>query len=448
MKPSIFWGLLSLPLVTMAGMVRIDAADPAILYQGRVDRTVASKPILGWSGTSATIRFEGTQCQAVLKSRRAWWRVEVDGVEVAPFASHSSASDTIYTLASGLPLGSHTVTLYKRTEVQYDRAILSAFLVDGTVSSPLTVPTRRLQFVGNSITCGYGALDSVNSNPFALETEDHSVTYAALTARALGAEEHAICWSGKGVYRNNDNSTTSTMPKLWEQATPVGTITPWNHGDWTPDAVVIDLGTNDFALAPEPDSAAFASAFLAFLLRIREVHPKARLVLLDGPMLSDYYPLYEDGNPVPSLTLIRAHMRALAKSMIDRGQTGITTLSLTPQVASVGYGADWHPNRKQHAINAKQLTSHLQKVLGWDTVRTSAIGVDRGTNASRGLRRSSGGWMWQGGSEGMRWSVLDVSGRTVAEGSGERIPETAMAAQGIRWATRSDLPGTWLLPNR
>lgn len=430
--------LLAASLAVSAGSTRVDPSDTAVVYKGRVDSTNRSAPILSWSGSGATLRFSGTSCQVVLAGKGVWWRVDVDGVERAPLRDAGTSSDTTYTLATGLAAGPHTVELTKRTEASSGSARLKGFLVDGVALPPIPRPLRRLQLVGNSITCGYGDLDSSRDHHFSLETEDFTRTYGALTARAFGAEIHGICVSGIGVYRNGDSSLTRTMPERWESSAAFGSTSSWSHANWQPDAVVIDLGTNDFAYIPFPDSTAFQDKFFAFLERIRQVHPKTAVVLLDGPMLSDGFPGFSDGTPGRALSRVRAHMASLAARQKGRGFASVSTLSLTPQSEAVGYGGDWHPNRVQHALNAKELVAHLSRVLGWDTTKTVGIAAARPLVARAAIRREGDGWAWEDPSPVCAWIVSDTRGRTVARGTGARVEGLRHAAGHPLWIRRSD----------
>ena len=60
---------------------------------------------------------------------------------------------------------------------------------------------RRLLFIGDSLTAGYGSL---GHKPCAsLPTnQDYAVTWGARTCTALGAECHTLAWSGRGLVRN------------------------------------------------------------------------------------------------------------------------------------------------------------------------------------------------------------------------------------------------------
>ena len=59
---------------------------------------------------------------------------------------------------------------------------------------------RRLLFIGDSITAGYGVLCNDSAAPFTPDTESAYHTYAAVAARALNADAHVIAYSGKGAH--------------------------------------------------------------------------------------------------------------------------------------------------------------------------------------------------------------------------------------------------------
>lgn len=83
----------------------------------------------------------------------------------------------------------------------------SAAIIKHGVQHPLmsTQPPapreRRLLFIGDSITAGYGVLCNDSSGPFAPETESAWHAYAAVATRALDADAHVIAYSGKGEGR-------------------------------------------------------------------------------------------------------------------------------------------------------------------------------------------------------------------------------------------------------
>ena len=337
---------------------------PSVRIFGRFDST-AKGAELSWSGGGFQVAFEGASCKVRLSSSGAILGVSVDNIRRPDLDLVAPVQDTLVEVASGLGKGRHVVELAKKTEAMVGSIVLKEILVDGKPSTPPPAKNRRIEFLGNSITCGYGILDSVKEHGFSPKTQDFFATFAALAAQNLRADAHAVCYSGKGLARNYDRSSSETVPTLFRRAVLSADARPWNHSRWKPDVVVVDLGTNDFATAPAPDSAEWESSWMDFLLRIREAYGDLPIVLANGPMLSDYWPQDAAGKPVPSLTKVRGHLRNVAKAARQKGFASVSVLDLAPNSADRGYGADWHPNRAQAALNASELTDHLKKTMSW-----------------------------------------------------------------------------------
>jgi len=50
--------------------------------------------------------------------------------------------------------------------------------------------------------------------------------------------------------------------------------------------VFINLGTNDYSTAPQPDNSVFIAVYVKFVMSIAEHFPQAKFFLLCGPMIS------------------------------------------------------------------------------------------------------------------------------------------------------------------
>ncbi len=74
------------------------------------------------------------------------------------------------------------------------------------------------------------------------------------------------------------------MPERYRRALPERAASIWDFSRFVPDAVLINLGTNDFGKG-DP-GAAFQSAYLKFVTDLRAHYAKARFYLALGPMLS------------------------------------------------------------------------------------------------------------------------------------------------------------------
>lgn len=392
--------MLALASMATAAATWIPPTHPSIRLLGRTLASDSSTLQWAWSGSGAAIAFTGTSCAVHLQAQGGIFRVVVDGVE-RPVLDLRSSSDTLHVLASGLASGTHLVELRQKTEAQNCTSRFRGFRIDGAPATLPPAPDRRIEFYGNSITCGYGILDSVASHPFSVLTEDEGRSFAAQAADALGAERRTVCWSGKGVVQNYGRDTVNpTLPKLHRQILPWDTQRLWNFSQWTPQVVVIDLGTNDFSTVA-PDPVRFRAVYAALLDSLHASYPQARFVLVDGPMLSDGYPA-----GLNALTTVKGHLDAVVATATSHG-IAATHLSLSPQSDARGYGADWHPNLAQATLNGQELTAHLRTTLGWTgtnaTRRDKPVSVP--TRSGRSLRIPEG--------DDATARLLDIEGRTL-----------------------------------
>jgi lysophospholipase L1-like esterase len=215
----------------------------------------------------------------------------------------------------------------------------------------------RIEVVGDSISCGYGVLGADAHCGFSYATERASEAYGARLGRALDADVTTVCWSGRGVIRNYDGSTTGTMPELFELALPAAPPVPWSFAAAPPpDAVVINLGTNDFlgGNGQPLDLAAFEDAYVRFARRVREVYPRAFVLVTTSPMLH--------AEPSPSGP---GTVRDLAKTRLEHvvarrtaeGDTRIELIRLDDE--SSHWGCDYHPDS---AMNAR-ISARLEPAL-------------------------------------------------------------------------------------
>ena len=88
--------------------------NPSIYYEGRIIYNDSSA-VLSWSGTSASIWFEGTGISAILQDADTanYYNVILDDSNI--FKIHTDSVKRIYSLASGLSEGKHKIELLKLT---------------------------------------------------------------------------------------------------------------------------------------------------------------------------------------------------------------------------------------------------------------------------------------------------------------------------------------------
>lgn len=340
-----------------------DPGDPlgdleTVHVTGRFD---ARDPVgirFSWPGTSIRSRFSGTGVTLrLLDTGVDQFDVSIDGAP--PTLLKVTADQEEYVLASGLPDGDHDVVVTKRTEALIGSAQLLEFVSSEGRSLVATRVKlgRRIEIVGDSISCGYGVLGAEATCAFDADTESEPAAYGSLTAQALGASHTTIAYSGIGLYRDFGGSTVDQMPDRYGRALADDPTSLWS-GAGEPDAIVVNLGTNDFQ-GTEPGPA-FQTTYETFLGTLRSKHPNAVIVATLSPMISDDYP--EGGN---FRTLARGYVQGAVATRNAQGDAKVSFLEFDLQTGEDGYGCDFHPNAVTHQKMSAKLVPFLKKLLGW-----------------------------------------------------------------------------------
>lgn len=326
-----------------------DAGPPAVRFIGRF--TTDANPKFAWSGSAMRARFTGTGVRIKLSGSPNQFAYTIDGA--APKTLKTMSGTTTYTLATGLAAGEHEVYVHRRTEAFLGDNTFSGFEFDGgALLPPPPAHARRLEIIGDSITCGYGNEGKDQYCSFTADTENHYATYAAIAARNLDADLHVQAWSGIGMYRDYGGSTMDQMPVRWGRTNPNDAASTWDTSKYQPHAVIINLGTNDFAKG-DPGKP-FETAYLGFVRKLRTAYPGAWIFPSVGPMLSG-----------AQLTGAKTYINNVINTLKTEGDAKVALIEFATQAASDGYGCDWHPSLATNAKMATVLEAALKSKLGW-----------------------------------------------------------------------------------
>ncbi len=172
----------------------------------------------GWPGTYVEARFRGTEVTARVETHGDFLRVSVDGKPFQTLVSPGPATVRI----AGLQPGVHDIRIDKLTESQSGSSSFFGFFTSG-VPLPAPVRPRRIEFIGDSHTVGYG-----NASPTrdcdrqkVHDTTDTSRAFGPVLARRLGADYRLIAYSGYGIVRNYAGSKPGeSLPFLYPRAIP------------------------------------------------------------------------------------------------------------------------------------------------------------------------------------------------------------------------------------
>ena len=213
----------------------------------------------------------------------AYVRITVDGTRTQRFAVVNGSEKLI---VEGLTDKRHRVEVLKITEGDSKLKFDTLSLIGNGASlrkPPLNSP-RKIEFIGDSITCGYGVLGAASDPDYHTYQQDGTQSYAYLTAEKFGADARYIAISGKGIVCNCKGDRTDVKGgEFYNRLTRVGSLC---DDGWTADVVVINLGTNDEG-GPAPDGE-FAVAAKELIQKVRARYENAHIIWLYGLMSNLY----------------------------------------------------------------------------------------------------------------------------------------------------------------
>ena len=287
---------IAISLNNCAAQSTIKANDPHIRYEGRIAMTDSTAE-LSWPASSITINFSGTRIRAVLADERSDnnYNVIIDGKVLSVL--HPLQQKKEYVLAEGLKPGKHTLELFKRTESNMGKTWFYRFGLgkNGKILHAPATPKRKIEFFGNSISCGYADEDTTGKDRGTSPYENGYLSYAAITARHFNAELHNTSKSGIGI-------TVSwfplTMPEMYERQDANDPLSKWDFSKYTPDLVIINLFQNDSWIVNLPTNEQFKArfgtsaptpefiinAYANFVKSVRGKYPKAHIICILGSM--------------------------------------------------------------------------------------------------------------------------------------------------------------------
>lgn len=398
--------------------------------------------VFDWSGNYIQIRFKGTEKVTVKLSLPPSQNPQDQMVQVAldnlapvnrqvtvtrdPKTNKPTITPAPSFDVTGLSKGEHELTIWKNTEAQKGALEFRGFELNGGELLPPNRRPRRMEVIGDSITCGYGNLGENATCPFEVKirevktpdgktipvtvplTENQYLSFTSQTARNLSADVVTICWSGKGVYKNYKENVrfdptgaavpaadaTTTVPDLWEKRTIANDATN-NLWDFTkekpeekPQVVVISLGTNDFArdtkpAYPEDDGKPVEQRRLpgnnipdgdmndpkeydTFVQTYLKFVEKVRANRPDAHIFLATPPMLTDQFPLDNArTKVREALVRIVAARDKAGDGKVYAMDLVEMGFRYGLGCDYHPNLEVHAIMAQQLTGAIRSKTCW-----------------------------------------------------------------------------------
>ena len=329
----------------------IEADNKDIRYIGRFDFTDPKKPKFWAPGAYIQARFRGTSC-AILVNDEVRYGTTHNYVEVAvdnrpPVRIQTTGKINILQAVEGLPPGAHTITLCKDTESEMGYLEFVGLRCQSLLPPP-PPPKRKMEFIGDSITCGASSDLSLVPCDKGMWYDQHNayLSYGPTTARALHAQWHLSSVSGIGLMHSCCDMK-ATMPDVFGSLNLRDKTLPWDFKLYQPDIVTICLGQND----GEQDPAAFRDNYITFIGQVRSDYPKAQIVCLSSPMGDARLTAY-----------LKENLTQVVDQMHSGGDKNVHTFFFS---RSYNNGCGGHPDLAQHQQIAAELTAYLQTTLHW-----------------------------------------------------------------------------------
>ena len=242
-----------------------------------------------WPQSGFEFEFIGTKASIYVKKATgtAYFNVSVDGGD----PTRILLTEGLNVLCENLPLNDHIIKFVRSSEAIHGKVYITNLYVDGQAPIPTKEKERKLEIYGDSYTAGYGNVPvGIENEDVSAQNTDHWKGYASIVARHYDADANVIAFSGKGMAMNHNSSGTTTneintIPMQFEYAdiaTGTGAESSWDHSKYTPDLVIIFLGTNDYrgTSAMGTHGAYFQEKYEEFLSTLKTTYPTSKILCL------------------------------------------------------------------------------------------------------------------------------------------------------------------------
>ncbi len=324
-------------------------------FMGRINRDEPDFPELSWSNSAVFLTVDAPELILHTKpgsnNGNGVLEIVLDGTPVNYLWLKPEQDE--YMVFSGLT-GVHTVELHKRTERLTGGIRLADFTLPkgGEFLAPPPEREHKIEYFGDSITCGAGASREHLAEGNPLDT-DAFRSYVGISARMLMADYHTLSISGCGMIQDCMGKPSGVVPPNF----PYGCDgKPWDFRQFMAEAVVINLGQNDFS-APV-DTAKYEERYLSFIDEIREAYGNPYIFCCVGTMNDNYLP----------------HVKNVVEAANKKGYDRVHLVDLGVIIPEVeGWGGMFHPGLQAHYRMGMDLATEIARVTGWE-LRKRPIG--------------------------------------------------------------------------
>lgn len=330
---------------------------------GRMDLT--QDPVcLDWTGSGFEVMLKGeelwVELEAPVRKPDLWVCALADGHPIARFPVQEGRR--WYPLVLGMDgNNSRKVTLVKETQAMpaapEATVMVHALRYEGELM-PLPEPALRIEFIGDSLTSGEGALAPKDNDEWISLWFTACGNYTHYACKALNAERRVLSQSGYGVSWDWEGKPEGNMSEGYrkiagvmkgEAAEKRGCQKDYDFASWPADVVCIRLLTNDIGAMLRDQKQDELGGTLTdncarFVRTVRECNPKAKIVWI-----------LPDSQRFPHIA-VNAVNRCMAEGVGD------VSCFVMPDYTEADMGARQHPNAAYNERVGLMLADYLRSI--------------------------------------------------------------------------------------
>lgn len=303
-----------------------------------------------FKGESATLNFVCDDFEKLLYGQRVRFAVLLNGETVYDVVmDERELSLEVKTKSSEV---FSVVTVVKLSEAKYSSFALKNITVKSYGGiSPTDENVLRIEFIGDSLTCGYGIDDT--QSVFSTRTENFMKTYAYLAANELSADYSAICFSGYGVvsgFTSGARNPDAVVSRFYHSSCLMGdTLPSWNFNEKNNNLVVLNLGANDTSYCTNSYRVKeFYNAYVELIKTIRGCNPEAYILCVQADVNNFLFPTIEKAVSDYSTTTL---------------DNRISTAMLDFKMEENDIVVDGHPGYLSNLSASKSLVKEIKELM-------------------------------------------------------------------------------------
>ena len=280
---------------------------------------------------------------------------------------------------TNLKEGNYTVKVVKCTDGYYNGISLHKIQlldVDDIVGEILETQKyydRQMLIIGDTLVSGYATLATTSEGSDTTAYEDSTLSFAAIAADAFGAENMTVALRNRGIVTNSTNSDSSTKHLAKDYFEYLDFFEDFNkrseqydHTQYNPDVVVINLGFHDAAKGTT--AATFEPECKDFIMQVKTTYPDAKILFT-----------YGFTNSTANVSTIASAIENVIKELNLNGYDDIFYIPLSAlEAEEQGYkisSSYYAPTKEAHEARAKELILAIEDVTDWKSSLSESVPV-------------------------------------------------------------------------